>query len=135
MDVIGKTPLPTGQHPDMIEVQVQHGFWDLHLPANVPRRDLVIVRHATSFRSETLERSERRGENACSPSTYFRFPFELFCRLRPHYIGANHDVRAGRVSAMATIVLFASRFKWRISLSSKAWAVLENTSNMPTAFP
>jgi hypothetical protein len=40
VDVIGEIQLPTGQHPDMIEIQVQRRFGDVHMPDNVPRRDL-----------------------------------------------------------------------------------------------
>jgi hypothetical protein len=46
MDVSGKTVLPAGKHPDVIEVQVQHDFRDFHLLGDVPRRDIVIVCHA-----------------------------------------------------------------------------------------
>jgi hypothetical protein len=50
VDVIGEIQLPTGQHPDMIEIQVQRRFGDVHLPDNVPRRGLVGVRHDSPTR-------------------------------------------------------------------------------------
>ena len=56
----------------MIEIQVQHGFWNVRLPDNVPKDDLVTVVHY--FTSITLSSiNANKGFKCKLESTQFAF--------------------------------------------------------------
>jgi len=64
--------------------------------------------------------TKRAGEPRARSRGWSNSHMRLFC--------------ADRVSANASTVIAATRFNWRMSLSSKAWGLADSTSKIPRVF-